>query len=301
MMDDIARRSETTLRQAALAYLNGAAERLKPLTLRLYTLKLADALDCLGPDRLLRDVTPNLLRDYIAARRSETSDIQIRKELTSLSSMLEFAADARLPGAPEANPCRMISKRGLAKPVEKPRWLQPDEVRALLEAARRSPFWTAFLGLLLETGMRHEEALGLTWGEVDFDRNLIVLDWKREKTARGRLIPLTGRAREILLAIPRRRGVPHVFVSRHGKRYVSIWKDWGRLRERAGAPHARIHDLRHTVASYMRQAGMARDDRKAIMGHSSTEAHELYSHGSVQSLAEALNAHRPMTLVGSAD
>ncbi|MCW2284716.1 integrase [Rhodoblastus acidophilus] len=283
-----------TLSQATIAFLNDGAG-LEATTLRNYTRRLAGAVDMIGPDRLLMDLTPDLLRDFVAMRAREISGIQVRHELTALGSVVAYAAERRFPGAPSTNPCREVPKKSLAKAQQKPRWLKPEQVRAILEQARRSPFWTAFLGLILETGMRHEEALGLQWSEVDFVEGVINLGAAREKTKRGRIIPLTKHARTILAGILRYERSPWVFINpRTGNRYVSIWKSWGSLRQRAGVPEGRIHDLRHTFASLTRQNGMSREDRMAIMGHTSEASHEIYAKGSVKSLSDALEANRPL-------
>lgn len=288
-----ARGKSVTLQQAALLYLDHAD--LKKSTLGHYAKKLTYIIHEMDYPPLA-DINLDWVKELVRRRRAKTSDIQIRRELTALSSVLEYAADHGLEGAPEMNPCRLFRKKGLKKPVKKPRWLQPEEVAQLLDAAEPK-FWRPFLTLVLETGMRHEEALGLLWSEVDLDRRIINLGWDREKTKRGRIIPLSHTAHHTLLT-QRRTALPFVFVNgRTRDRYKSIGEGFRRLRKQAGVPHARIHDLRHTFASWTRQSGMSREDRMDMLGHLDDVTHGGYANASIETLVESVNKHSPHTLL----
>jgi hypothetical protein len=100
LVEEIRRASSSDLVSAATLFLNHGGG-LRASTLDHYAQKLALLIDAFG-NRPLCDVTPTAIRDYMAARRHETSDIQVRRELTALSSVMEYAADRRLAGAPEA-------------------------------------------------------------------------------------------------------------------------------------------------------------------------------------------------------
>jgi integrase len=285
-----------TLKQATALFLRDSAGALKASTLRHYAKKLAVIISVMHSPRLA-EIDLEWIKGFVRERRKQTSDIQIRREITTLSSLMEYAIDHELEGAPEVNPCRLFRKKGLKKPVKKPRWLTVGQVRALLAAAP-ARFWKPFIMLVLETGLRHEEALGLTWDEIDLKRRVIFLPADREKASRGRVVPLSDTALDTLLHIPHDPHVNFVFVSpRTRTRYNSIGKGWVRLRTRAGVPHARIHDLRHTFASWTRQSGMSREDRKDVLGHLDDTTHGGYANASIESLVETVNKHSPSTLL----
>jgi integrase len=150
--------------------------------------------------------------------------------------------------------------------------------------------------LLVETGMRREELLGMPWREVNLDDGVIRLDPERSKTDQGRFIPLSDTALTILQR--RKAGSPdhdHVITYPDGRRMTYPEYFWDRIRKAAKLPGVRIHDLRHTFATMTRVGGLAREDRKAIMGHSSEEAHDLYAAASVDALREVLNRASPLT------
>lgn len=270
--------------------------KLKASTRNHYGKKLIAILAAMGAEPCTT-ITADRLKAYIVGRRGQTSDIQIRRELTALSSVFEWAADN---DHVEVNPVRMVRKKHLGKPASHPRAIKPIDVSKLLAAAvRRSPkFWHPFLSLILETGMRHEEALSLKWDNIDFNRGMIDLPWEKEKKYRYKIVPLSDTALRTLASVPRYPASEWVFTnSRTMDRYTSIWKGFGRLRDLVGLKHVRIHDFRHTFGSYTRRLGMDHLDRKSIMGHSSEVAHALYAETDERSLRKVLNAHSPSTLL----
>lgn len=294
---EAAQQHSFTLIQALHDYFQDPSLNIKDSTAKLYARKMAIVVNTLG-NIPLSAVTPELVRTYMKDRRGQTSDIQVRHELTALSAVLEFAVENELPGAPTHNPVRLVSKKRLGKASDHARFLQPHEVQRLLDAAQGRRFWAAFIRLILETGMRHEEALGLRWSEVDLEKGTIKLSRERDKAKRDRLIPLTTHSLNTLAGIARDPLSEYVFTNPGTRtRYVSIYRGWTVLRKRAGLPKARIHDLRHTFASWVRQLGMSREDRMSIMGHTTVEAHELYAAGSVQTLRELLGKHSPHSLL----
>lgn len=273
--------------------------RVRASTRNYYAIQIAKVIEETN-NAPLSDLTLGFLRAYIKTRReAKVSDSQVHRELVVLSSVIEFAILQDMAGVPATNPMRLLPRRILSRSAPKTRWQPPDMVRALYEQMPMG-FWKDFFTLVLGTGMRREEALGLRWDEVNFKEQAIRLGADREKTKRGRIIPLTTGLYEILhrLRTVRLPNAEHVFVNpRTRVRYVSINKAWRLLTIKAGFPEARIHDLRHTFASYTRQSGMSKDDRKDIVGHSSDSAHEGYSRSSVTSLRRALESNNPLDVL----
>ncbi|MDH7796365.1 MULTISPECIES: site-specific integrase [unclassified Beijerinckia] len=251
-------------------------------------------------DPALAEMTPAWFRLHIKTVRKENKipDIQLRLQLSAISTVIEFCIADEMEGAPEFNPIKLINKKHLKKSKYQPRWLRPEEVRKLLVAAKDHRFWPFFIMLILETGMRKSEALHLEWDEIDFRKRVIDLNHLREKTKRGRLIPLSDTALRTLSVLRTRTNSRYVFASPYtGKPWVSINEGWGVLRKKAGLPTKRIHDLRHTFASWTRQLGMSKEDRKDIIGHNSEDSHSRYAYASIETLTESMQKHSPHTLL----
>ncbi len=64
---------------------------------------------------------------------------------------------------------------------------------------------------------------------------------------------------------------------------------WQNARKRVGLTQVRVHDLRHTYASRLRQAGVVREDRAALLGHEGRSMPEHYATADIGRLIELSN------------
>ena len=70
-----------------------------------------------------------------------------------------------------------------------------------------------------------------------------------------------------------------VFLNKRTSRaYVTIQKQWERIREKAQLEHVRLHDLRHTFASYLANSGRTLLEIQTLLGHASPKVSLRYSH-----------------------
>jgi integrase len=129
------------------------------------------------------------------------------------------------------------------------RFLSEVEIARLGEAlnaevkATNDPYPAAAIRLLLLTGCRRSEILGLRWEWIDFEREMIFLP--DSKTGR-KPVYLNAPALEVLERLPEQLGNPHVICGhRAGRAYPGLHKVWRRVRTAAGLPGVRLHDLRH--------------------------------------------------------
>ena len=101
--------------------------------------------------------------------------------------------------------------------------------------------------MLIFSGMRLGEALGLRWEYVDFEGARLNLP---ESKTGAKSIPLNEPALRLLAEMPRLEGNEYVFCgNRRGRPLVNLNKPWRRIRDKAGIPDVRMHDLRHSYAS----------------------------------------------------
>ena len=83
---------------------------------------------------------------------------------------------------------------------------------------------------------------------------------------------------------------PHVFTNLETKKpYTTFSKVWNRLRNKAGLPKLRCHDLRHLAASLMINSGASLYTVQQVLGHSNPSVTERYAHLSQRTLQEASN------------
>lgn len=128
--------------------------------------------------------------------------------------------------------------------------------------------------LLLFTGARSGEILGLRWEHVDFERGLLHLP--DSKTGK-KVIVLNAPALEILSELPRIG--PYVIVGRDPKKpRTALRNSWQAILRYAGITDVRLHDLRHTHASFGVGAGMGLPIIGKLLGHSQVSTTQRYAH-----------------------
>ncbi|MEQ8588605.1 MAG: site-specific integrase [Thalassobaculaceae bacterium] len=229
----------------------------------------------LRPDQ----ICPELCRDYIAQRRSAgAGDGTILREMTDMrSSVRRYASNA---GATFDMP---------SSPPPKDRHLTRDEYRSLREAAQSIPHLYLFIELALATGARSSALLGLTWGQIDFDRNRIDLGIGAKGKGRA-IVPMTKTVRRALVAQQPR--AETVFVVEYAGRQVgSVKKAFRSAADRAGLKGVTPHVLRHTAAVWMAEAGRPMSEIAQYLGHTSEKVtFRVYARYTPEYLAEAASA-----------
>lgn len=144
---------------------------------------------------------------------------------------------------------------------------------------------------LLSTGCRLNEALSAKWADVDIENRVLAIRATNSKSKRLRSVPLNDSALDVLADLHTEHEFEHLFVNRKtGKPYVAIAKVWDRLRKKAGLPNLRLHDLRHSYASFLVNGGRTLYEVQQILGHSDSKVTQRYAHLSTKTLQEAANS-----------
>jgi integrase len=201
------------------------------------------------------------------------------------------------------NPSDAVKRPKASRPEM--RVLNRDDVRALRAAARETP-WYPLLYLALHTGARIGELLALRWQEVDLDRGSIQIV-RTQRFFKGQGIvagqPKTARSRRPIAMSPdaaavlvehRRLQLEHrlvagpaydnrdlVFADGIGRPVYdsTVRRSFYAIVRQAGLPHLRIHDLRHTAATLMLQAGVNAKVVSERLGHAKVAfTLDTYSH-----------------------
>lgn len=233
-------------------------------------------------DRRLAEVTRHQVRQYVEHRRGKgISDSTIRKELHFASAAINFV---RLEHEVELkNPFHAL---GIPEPEGRLRWITREEAERLIQASRpyaRTPYLSCFIRLALNTGCRRGELLALEWERVDFARRLLFLEARHTKTKVRRTIPLNDQAMQALNELRRWHAQdcpdsPWVFTSSAGGHIRWLKTAFRNSCKRAGITDFRIHDLRHTCASWLVMAGVDLYVVRDLLGHASITTTERYAH-----------------------
>lgn len=151
-------------------------------------------------------------------------------------------------------------------------YLTAAQVRALMDGCRLPEVRDLILFAAL-TGLRRGEILRLT--PADLRGGAVVLG-SETKSGRPRVVPMPPQAARIAQErVPFTVGAP------------LLSKVFREAREAAGLPHVRLHDLRHTFASWLAQGGASMAVLRDLLGHSSLAVTSRYAHLARPDLVEA--------------
>ncbi|PVM76376.1 site-specific integrase [Caulobacter radicis] len=193
-----------------------------------------------------------------------------------------------IPGC-ERNPTRGLPRKPLNNARE--RFLSAEEAARLRAAVAEShnPQLQHIVGLLLLTGARVRELLDAKWEHIDTERKAWFIP--TSKTGKSRHVPLSGAALEVIATIPRFKGCPWLVPNPDTlKPFVSIKHGWQRAIRVARLPGLRIHDLRHSAASFMVNNGVDLFAVGKVLGHASYQSTQRYSHLANDTLLKAVEA-----------
>lgn len=198
--------------------------------------------------------------------------------------------------------------------------LKPEEIKEYLEAVKSDRLYVAFL-LELNTGLRRGELLALSWDCIDFEKKKLTikrtlarvrlpdkgtseLKFSEPKTKSGkRDIPLHQNIIKELQAHKARQNKEKLL---HGPKYTdndlvfctpqgtpieprNFHRKHTEILKKAGLPHIRVHDLRHTVATLLVNNGIDPENIRALLGHSKTSTTlDLYCHSTSEGKEKAI-------------
>jgi integrase len=142
--------------------------------------------------------------------------------------------------------------------------------------------------MLILTGARKREVLDCKWEEFDLARK----QWRISVTKAGkpRYVPLSDGVIQMLATMPHGDSAWVFANPKTRKPYKTIFHSWDTARIQAGLADVRIHDLRHSFASFLVNAGRSLYEVQKILGHTQIKTTQRYAHLSQDTLIEAANS-----------
>ncbi|MBV7702355.1 tyrosine-type recombinase/integrase [Nocardia nova] len=259
---------------------------------------------------LLRDITTDAVQQWVMElTRKGLAPSTVTKCYHLLSASMKAAYNARLV---VANPCRGVT---LPKPGPMPEhFLDESETDAI--KVTLDEFDTLVFELLLGTGMRLGEAMGLHWESVNLRRRVVAVEWaydpvaqemKAPKDYERRTIPIGSTLTKLLSEHQKQTGMgkpapapvkyprtarvhtglvlahtdgrpfdPSNFRHRFNASVRIAYVGKGKQRHWIG--ETRIHDLRHTYASRLLENGIPIEEVSRLLGHANITTTMRYAH-----------------------
>lgn len=218
-----------------------------------------------------------------------------KRTIGILSSVFSYAVEIELL---DRNPCKGVR---LAPSKSSERFLSEAEAGRLgavltkWETRENAKQAVTIIRLLSLTGARRSEISELKWSEIDFEQGFFRLgDTKTGVSIR----PVSKLALELLDRQPREHS-DWVFPASTGPAaYQGLGKLWRRIRSDAGLDDVRLHDLRHSFASFGAAKGLSLPMIGALLGHKSFATTQRYAH--LTNVAAQRAADEIGSLVGEA-
>jgi integrase len=198
-----------------------------------------------------------------------------KRTIGILSSVFAYAVEHEIL---DRNPCKGVR---LAPSKSNERFLTEAEAGRLGEVLKN---WESranakqavtIIRLLSLTGARRSEISELKWSEIDFDQGFLRLG----DTKTGMSIQPISKLALDLLDLQPREHEKWVFPASTGPAaYQGLGKIWRQIRIEAGLEDVRMHDLRHSFASFGAAKGLSLPMIGALLGHKSFATTQRYAH-----------------------
>jgi integrase len=193
----------------------------------------------------------------------------------ALRAMLSFAVARKLIATNPATGVELFKPKTIERPLYEHEIGALARGMAILEdLGMLSPNMAAAVELLLLTGARKTEITALRWDYVDFQRGALMLP---DSKVGARPVPLSSAAIRVLSELPRRSEWVLPSTRTEGP-IVGLQKAWEMVRVWCGFEDARLHDLRHSFATYAVTEGASLYLVGKVLGHKQTRTTERYAH-----------------------
>jgi integrase len=284
---------DITIDEYAKRWVRQVASELKPRTLRSYgqQLKLY-VLPAFGHFRVRALHLGHIKAVLVDKRAADLGKNSVRLIRSTLSVMLSDAVEDGVIVANPALQLRGTRRRGTdtITPADRQqaiRPMSPEELSALLAAAREDARHYPLFLLLARTGLRPGKAFGLQWGDLDFRARELRVE--RSWSLRRIETPKTGRTRRVDMSEQLVRTLRHLEIDRMVEKVKRGWaeippwlfctdegtpfdesrvrKAFSRALRRAKLPSFRLYDLRHTYASLLLAQNAPLTYVSAQLGH----------------------------------
>ena len=226
----------------------------------------------LSKDERLRLKTRKRTRDEIQMENRPRKIASVNRELATLRHMLNMAeSEGWIAKNPFKNGPGLIE---ISAENVRQRILSREEESRLLSVCdcneRRK--LRSVLICLLDTGMRLNEVITLTWDDVDFQAGVLHVKAFNTKTARPKTVAITSRLRDELDRLwgERRPARGSRSLSPDDRVFgiqSNVKTSWTTARRLAGLEDVRLHDLRHTFGTRLNQLGLSQASIARSLGH----------------------------------
>jgi site-specific recombinase XerD len=234
----------------------------------------------------LVDATGHDLREYRARLAERQKPASVNAALAALQRFYEWARDT---GRVKANPTAKL-KPIASQPLAPQGFTSGERQRLRREAERAGPMADAIVTTLLNTGVRVDELVNLTWSDVTLQPRSGKASIRRGKGDKARVVPLNTPVRDVLGAIRPTAAEGPVFSGKRGP-YTDrgVRNLLAVLGRRADVAHVHPHRFRHDAARRLVEA-VDLPTVAALLGHSRLDTVRIYAQPDEGALERAVTS-----------
>jgi integrase len=302
---DPADRQRLTIEQAVERFLDAKEGTVRESTVNTYRQQLEAWIKSCPPSLVMHAVGPQHIRPYVHTytdperdRIEAPSNATKRKRYRHVQAFVNWLLDA---GMINDDPMTGIEKP--KKQEKQPAFLSPSELERLLTAIEvhaetvtdihGEPSDVQWLADIIQvavcTGLRRGELVSLRWRDVDLEQRFVTVRNQEDFTTKSgneRRVPLRSDALDVIRRRHREREDDldgPVFTDRDGQpirpnRVTRRFKFFVRKAKLKDRDDLKFHSLRHTCGAWLASSGVPLRVIQAILGHSTVNVTEIYSH-----------------------
>lgn len=247
------------------------------------------------------DLTPMQLQNYYNTKLSEgLSASSVKKHHANIHKALDYALKLNVIAYNPADRITLPKRERY-----KGKFYNEVQLKQLMELCEGTPIESVVF-IAINYGLRRSEILGLKWSAVDFDENTIIVNHTAVANVGGvlyddttktkaslRTLPLTDNVKKYLLELKAHQESMALLMGDcyHKSEYICCYDDGREIRpdyvthkfnkilENSDLPKIRFHDLRHSAASLLINAGFNLKEVQEWLGHSNiATTGNIYSH-----------------------
>jgi len=291
------------LDQALPLYLNHlATERnLSANTIESYRRDLEKYLVGIGALKSIDDVTEESIQKYLNKLRSDLAQSSVSRLIASIRGFHKFLFQENIS---KGNPAQYLSVG--SKALRLPKTLSVEQINAVIDSIDTSSPYSTRDKLIFEflygTGARISELVNTDLDDIDVDSNVVKIRFG--KGSKQRIVPL-GKSLKVAIEnyltrcrnalVNSKKPSAALILNAKGSRLTrqSIWEVVNKVAIDNKLEDLSPHSLRHAFATHLLEGGADVRVVQELLGHSSVNTTQIYTHITVERLREVFSETHP--------
>lgn len=252
----------------------------------------------------IKDIDTDLIQNFLNTYRIDHSESSCSRMTASIRGLHKFLLQE---GFASDNPSQYLSTG--SKALRLPKTLSSDAISTLIDSIDNTDPSSIRDKLIFEflygTGVRISELVNTDLDDIDIDSSIIKIRFG--KGSKQRLVPLGSSLKKAIFDYITRNRNSFVNIKRPNNALIlnskgsrlsrqTIWQIVNKYAELNNLPDLTPHSLRHAFATHLLEGGADVRVVQELLGHSSVNTTQIYTHITVERLREVFAETHPRAL-----